>query len=147
MRTDKTAPETANSSSQEYNQGFSYLFDPDACKKCEGNCCRMESGYVWVKKADINRISKYSGIDSNTLIEKYLIKIGRRLSIKEAKYDQEYPCIFFDMDSKKCLIYPVRPLQCQTFPFWKEFMGEDESLLPQNCPGILKHNNSIKVKK
>lgn len=128
-------------------EGFTYMFDQFACQKCEGNCCKIEGGYVWVKKADILRIANYSGIDADTLIQDYLIKIGRRFSIKEAKQGKEYPCIFFDMNSKKCLIYPVRPSQCKTFPFWEEFMGDDEALLPQDCPGIVKYNNSIKVEK
>lgn len=143
MFTEKTAPKPSHT----LNERFSYIFDPSACEKCEGNCCRMESGYVWVKKADILLISNFSGIDADTLVKEYMVKIGRRLSLKEAKHGDEYPCIFFDITSKKCLIYPVRPSQCRTFPFWEEFMGEDEPILSHDCPGILKRNNSIKVKK
>ena len=131
-----------------FQEGFAYLFDHCACQKCDGNCCRMESGYVWLKKADILRIANYTGIDADVLVQDYLIKIGRRFSLKEIRQGDEYPCIFFDMSSKRCLIYPVRPSQCRTFPFWEEFMGDDgKASLPQGCPGIVKRNDCIKVEK
>lgn len=137
----------ARINSHVFKEGFAYLFDHCACHACDGNCCRMESGYVWVKKTDIVRIANYTGIDADILVKNYLIKIGRRFSLKETQQGDEYPCIFFDMSSKRCLIYPVRPSQCRTFPFWEEFMGDEESSLPQGCPGIVKRNDCIKVKK
>jgi Fe-S-cluster containining protein len=132
----------SNLQHQEYisRKGFSFLFDPSACEECEGNCCRLESGYIWIKKGDIFRISRYLGIDTDHFIREYLVKIGRRFSLKEIQYKEEFPCVFFDMKEKKCLIYPVRPTQCRTYPFWNEFMNsdDDEREFPENCPGIRK---------
>lgn len=118
-------------------EGYDYIFKPSACLKCSGLCCRRESGYVWVKKADILKISGYLKIESAKLIDEYLVKVGRRFSIKEIKYQEEFPCIFFDMTAKKCLIYQVRPSQCQTFPFWEEFMDKEDQSTPDYCPGVV----------
>lgn len=127
--------------------GFNFLFDPEACESCSGKCCRKESGYVWVKKADILRIASYTGLESGIIINDYLVKIGKRYSIKEVDFEGEFPCVFFDMSAHKCLIYPVRPAQCRSFPFWEEYKDDDGSELVNECPGVVKQNNGIKVKK
>ena len=46
-------------------------------------------------------------------------------------------CEFLDEDGR-CRIYPVRPLQCRTYPFWP-YLFSDRALLEAekaNCPGI-----------
>ena len=39
-----------------------------------------------------------------------------------------YDCVFLKEDPergrKTCSIYPVRPLQCRTWPFWPENLAE-----------------------
>lgn len=117
-------------------EGYGFMFNGSACSLCEGLCCRRESGYVWVKKADILRISNFLGIDPKVLMNDYLVKVGRRFSIREIKFKDEFPCIFFDMACKKCLIYQVRPNQCRTFPFWEEFMEKAGCPAPDYCPGV-----------
>lgn len=119
-------------------KGFSFVFNPAACETCEGNCCRLESGYIWVKKGDIFRISRHLGIDPEQFVADYLVKIERRFSLKEIRHGEEFPCVFFDMNDKKCLIYPVRPAQCRTYPFWNEFMDIEVNDFPEKCPGIEK---------
>jgi hypothetical protein len=45
-------------------------------------------------------------------------------------------CVFYG--SEGCKVYPVRPVQCQTFPFWPHVMKtrrEWESL-KDRCPGV-----------
>ena len=44
-------------------------------------------------------------------------------------------CVFYD---KGCKIYPVRPTQCRTFPFWPEIVKSPTSwkIAATECPGM-----------
>ena len=47
-----------------------------------------------------------------------------------------YNCVF--LTDEGCSIYPVRPLQCRTYPFWP-YLLEDRAILEAekaSCPGI-----------
>jgi Fe-S-cluster containining protein len=114
-------------------EGFSYKFNPKACKECEGNCCIGESGYIWVSYNEIKEISKFLGIDEDSFKNSFLIKVGYRYSIKERPFKDGYACIFFE---NGCKIYPVRPIQCRTFPFWDYFKDRVEEL-KKECPGVV----------
>ncbi|MRI58916.1 MAG: zinc/iron-chelating domain-containing protein [Epsilonproteobacteria bacterium] len=114
-------------------EGFDFAFDPGMCASCEGNCCRGESGYIWVTKSEIEQIARFLGITSQHLIQNYLKKVGYRYTIKEIKREGEYFCLFFD---KGCQIYPVRPAQCRSYPFWDHFKNNKEEVCKE-CKGIL----------
>ena len=45
-------------------------------------------------------------------------------------------CIFWDKTAG-CTVYPARPIQCQTWPFWPENLEapEDWSRVKRACPG------------
>jgi len=116
-------------------EGFNFKFNPEACKECEGNCCIGESGYIWVSLKEIEEISKFLGIDTEIFKERFLIKVGYRYSIKERPYKDGYACLFFD---NGCKIYPVRPNQCKTFPFWDYFKDKVDEL-KKECPGIVEN--------
>jgi hypothetical protein len=51
-------------------------------------------------------------------------------------------CTFFDGKSRGCTIYPVRPRQCRTWPFWNSNLESPESWaeVRQVCPGAGKGN-------
>ena len=54
---------------------------------------------------------------------------------------REYPngeCVYFDGMARKCTIYPVRPAQCRTWPFWRSLISSSSTWnsLQRNCPGI-----------
>ena len=114
-------------------EGFSYKFNPDACKSCEGNCCIGESGYIWVSPIEIKEIAKFLGINEEEFKKEYLIKVGYKYSIKEKPYKGGFACVFFD---NGCKIYEVRPKQCRTFPFWDYFKDKVDEL-KKECPGII----------
>ena len=114
-------------------EGFSYKFNQNACMECEGNCCIGESGYIWVTPKEIKEIAKFLNMDTEKFKELYLIKVGYKYSIKEKPYKNGFACIFFN---KGCTIYPVRPKQCRTYPFWDYFKTHLDELIKE-CPGVI----------
>jgi Fe-S-cluster containining protein len=116
-------------------EGFTFRFNPDACTACQGKCCNGESGNVFVNRKEIQAISDFLGIETSRFIEKYLVKISYRFSIREIKTDGNYACIFFDTQRKGCSIYPARPNQCRSFPFWSYFRDRPEEAA-RECPGV-----------
>jgi hypothetical protein len=47
-------------------------------------------------------------------------------------------CVFLDPVTQRCGVYPARPLQCRTFPFWPELVGPLgwRAELSELCEGI-----------
>ena len=118
-------------------EGYPFAFDPKACESCEGECCRGESGYIWVKYPEIVAISQYIDMELENFAKIYLKKVGHRYSLVEKQIAQDdYACIFFDTTKMRCSIYPVRPLQCRTFPFWQQFKNSKDEV-KKECPGIV----------
>jgi Fe-S-cluster containining protein len=117
--------------------GYSYRFDPSICAICEGACCTGESGYIWVKYPEIEKIAQFLELTIEEFATMYLRKVKHRYSIIEKKLSRDnYGCIFFDNKIKKCTIYPVRPIQCRSFPFWEVFKNDIEEV-KKECPAIL----------
>ena len=120
------------------HKNYSYKFDENKCATCEGNCCIGESGYIWITIAEIDTLAKHLNISTQECFDKYLLKFGYKFSIKEKKISQNnYACVFFDLEKKQCGIYEARPTQCRTFPFWEHFKNNIEEL-EQECPAIIK---------
>lgn len=116
-------------------EGFDYRFDPQACATCGGRCCTGSGGYIWVARQKIGEIARYLDITPETLMQRYLQKVGYRLTIREEEVRPgSFACVFFDAQ-KGCLIYPVRPVQCKSFPFWDRFKQHPEELKAE-CPGV-----------
>jgi Fe-S-cluster containining protein len=119
----------------ESRKGYSYDFDPEACRTCGGRCCNGESGNIWVNPREIEAISHLLGMAAQDFIELYLRKTGYRFSIKELKSDGNYSCVFYDSGRGGCTVYEARPEQCRTFPFWPYFKDNVAELLAE-CPGV-----------
>lgn len=117
--------------------GYPYAFDPQACQSCSGKCCIGESGYIWVSQEEISAIAQKLSLSKEEFINKYLLKIRYRFTIKEIVYEGGYGCVFFDMEKKMCRIYDVRPQQCRTFPFWEYFKENIDEVVTE-CPGIIR---------
>ncbi len=84
-----------------------------ACSQC-GRCCTGDPGYVWVTKKEIEALAEFRGLDLDQFGKRYLRRIGRRYSLTEKANND---CVFYD---RGCTVYPARPKQCRTFPFWPE---------------------------
>lgn len=119
------------------DKNYPYRFDSLACSTCAGNCCIGEHGYVWITVDEIENLATTLKLSVKDVLEKYIVKYGYRFSIKETKLsEQNYACVFFDLDKKQCSVYESRPLQCRTFPFWEHFKTNIEEV-KQECPAII----------
>lgn len=117
--------------------GFSFAFDPNACNQCNGACCRGESGYIWLNKKEVRDISGFLGIEEDTFLQDYCKNIGKKITIKETRSKNEYFCIFFE-EERGCKIYPVRPEQCRSYPFWPRYKNKKNiNEVCKECIGIL----------
>ncbi|REJ79784.1 MAG: YkgJ family cysteine cluster protein [Planctomycetota bacterium] len=105
-----------------------------SCTQC-GNCCTGAPGYVWVDAEAISQIAEYLGVSTGEVRLLHTRPVGKRVSLNEYANGD---CTFFDPRTRKCRIYPVRPVQCQTWPFWGSNLESRESWeeTGKTCPGI-----------
>lgn len=102
------------------------------CTRC-GNCCTGSPGFVWVSDEEVAAIAELVGEPREQVEKLYTRRVGQRRSLREKAHGD---CVFLDA-ARGCSIYPVRPRQCRTWPFW-----ESNILTPahweetcQVCPG------------
>jgi Fe-S-cluster containining protein len=110
-----------------------YFFDDGIlfeCSQC-GKCCNGAPGIIIVLENEIGSIADFLEIERQVFIERCLYPYSDNFSIRE---DDTGRCIFFE---NGCSIYPVRPLQCRTFPFWfTNLRSETEWVrVLKSCPG------------
>lgn len=103
------------------------------CTQC-GACCSGEPGYVWVNLEEVDALAKQMKMDVNAFREKYVRKVGSRLSLIEYSNGD---CIFLDPKTRGCLVYEARPIQCRTWPFWSSTVKSrrDWEQTCEVCPG------------
>ena len=102
------------------------------CTAC-GVCCTGEPGHVWLTPEEIQRIAKARGLSKWAFKQRFVNRIGKRLSLKEKANGD--CCMLKD---GKCSIYEVKPLRCTTFPFWEPVLHSREEWeeTAENCEGI-----------
>ncbi|MBN2542009.1 YkgJ family cysteine cluster protein [bacterium] len=112
-----------------YDKGLRF-----SCQQC-GNCCSLEEGDIYISFEDVVAITEYLGITEKRFEEEYLQIRDRFYVVKQN--GENGPCIFLTED-RTCSIYPVRPYQCRTFPFWKENLTSKKTWddLKKFCSGI-----------
>ena len=117
-----------------YREGLKFT-----CTQC-GNCCSGEPGYVWATREEIGKIAAFLGRTDGWLDPEHLRRVGLHYSLTEHPNGE---CIFLKRENGKsmCSIYPVRPLQCRTWPFWSENLKSEKTwnaLAESKCPGMNK---------
>lgn len=111
-----------------------YFFDRGlrfACIRC-GRCCTGEPGTVYVAADEIGPIAAHLNSPPADLIADMLYPFRDSFSFRETATGD---CVLFDGG---CRIYPVRPRQCRSYPFW---LSNLRSLYKwkqaaAQCPGI-----------
>jgi Fe-S-cluster containining protein len=92
------------------------------CTQC-GNCCTGEPGCVWVNEAEIAAIAAFRGETVAECTGLHTRPAGRQRSLREKANGD---CVFYDR-AQGCTIYPVRPRQCRTWPFWESNVRTPEA--------------------
>jgi Fe-S-cluster containining protein len=102
------------------------------CTRC-GHCCTGEPGYVWVTDEELRAIAEFRGEPLEEVRALYTRWTSRGRTLREKANGD---CVFYDRTAG-CTVYPVRPPQCRTWPFW-----ESNVLMPESwehtcaiCPG------------
>lgn len=105
---------------------------PDfTCEKC-GECCKVD-GYVYLKKGEAEKIAQYIAIPVDEFKRKFTdwrMLQGRVL--KQVGTE----CVF--LVDRRCVVYPARPVQCSSFPYWKHVINDSDEWehLKTFCPGV-----------
>jgi Fe-S-cluster containining protein len=102
------------------------------CTMC-GDCCTGEPGYVWVDDKALAAIADHLGETVEQVEGLYTRPVrGGRTLREKANGD----CVFYDRQ-RGCTIYPVRPPQCRTWPFWQSNIASPEAWRKTCavCPG------------
>ena len=102
---------------------------------CRRRLSRTAGGHVRVDPDETAAIAAFLGIDEATLMRRFVQQDGRTL-----KDGMGSRCVFLkDGPHVACSIYPVRPQQCRTWPFWPEALADPELLasMRRTCPGIV----------
>lgn len=102
------------------------------CTRC-GKCCTGAPGFVWINEEEVQALADYRGASVEETLALFTRQVGRRRSLKERANGD---CIFYDR-TKGCTIYPVRPRQCRTWPFWASNVATPEAWEKtcEVCPG------------
>ena len=88
---------------------------------------------VWVDAEEIARLAAYRGESVDQFSRRYVRRVGDRYSLIEKPGGD---CIFWD-EQAGCTVYPARPVQCRTWPFWAENIESpaDWEHVRSVCPG------------
>ncbi len=118
-----------------YAQGLRFR-----CTQC-GNCCTGPTGFVWFDMDELTAMAEHVGLPATTFLRRHARKIDGRWSLNERQVNGQYDCVFLQRDDEGkalCTIYPVRPAQCRTWPFWPENLetADDWFDAAKTCPGI-----------
>jgi len=105
------------------------------CSRC-GDCCRGEPGFVWVTRTERQAVAAYLNMEQKEFDGAYVRTVAFGKSLKELP---DGDCIFWDSE-QGCRIYPVRPRQCRTFPFWQTYLASprDWARAAERCTGVNK---------
>ncbi len=103
------------------------------CIGC-GHCCIDPNGIVCCSDEEAQNMARFLNLTEHDFMEHYLeIHPTGQWQIRSFPDGR---CIF--LEGQGCSIYPVRPLQCRTYPFWPENLKSAYrwKQVGKECPGI-----------
>ncbi len=111
-----------------------YFFDDGICFECCrcGRCCGGEPGTIYITRDEIASLAGFFHLSVAEFTKRYLYPFKDSFSIGEHRDGR---CLFFD---NGCTVYPLRPGQCRTYPFWFCNLRSQERWrqVEKACPGI-----------
>jgi Fe-S-cluster containining protein len=86
-----------------------------------------------VTDEEIEKLAAFRGEPLREFTDLYTRKARGKVSLREKANDD---CVFWDKD-RGCTVYPVRPAQCRTWPFWGSNVETPEAWerTTKICPG------------
>jgi len=102
------------------------------CTQC-GDCCTGAPGYVWVTDEEVAAIAEFRGEPLREFVPLYTRQARGKTTLKERANGD---CTFWQ-PGRGCTVYPVRPTQCRTWPFWESNIATPEAWdrTTKVCPG------------
>jgi Fe-S-cluster containining protein len=100
-----------------------------SCVTC-GHCC-AEMTPTW-RKSEIKRVAAHMGMTYNEYYEKYLYTEEKSGDIM----NDSTPCQHYNLKTRMCTIYEIRPLDCAEFPHFhrKDFYDQVNDVFTPNIP-------------
>ena len=112
-----------------YADGLAFECRPDC-----GACCTNHGdySYVYLEPDESRRIAEHPELEHRVFLRRFTDRDDGWRILRMDLPD----CPF--LAGKRCTIYPVRPAQCRTFPFWRENLADPErwAALRSFCPGV-----------
>ncbi len=110
-----------------YRDGLRFI-----CQRC-GSCCGKEPGFVWVTERELEKMAQFLKLSREAFVQAYVRQVGNRWSLREKP---NWDCVLHDRE-RGCLVYPVRPRQCRSLPFWPTSLHSPSAWLhlASRCPG------------
>ena len=113
-----------------YDQGVHFK-----CTGC-GDCCRThgEYAYVFLTKTDVDNMAAHLGLSRIDFLNAHCRTDPDGTTYLTMLHGS---CNFLD-ENGRCAVYPVRPKQCATWPFWTENLNAKSWHGPVSkcCAGI-----------
>ena len=129
MAADDRTPTAENLSDPWYADGLHFECQPDCAACCTNH---DDYSYVYLDDGEDRRIAEHLELTLRQFRKTYTTRDDGWIVLKMDQPD----CPF--LDGARCGIYPVRPVQCSTFPFWRENLRSPGAWkrLREFCPGI-----------
>lgn len=106
------------------------------CTRC-GECCtnRGEYTYVYLSRPEILALAGLLGLSVLEFERRYTF-VDRYGWVQLTGVGES--CVFVSSETGDCKVYAERPVQCRTFPFWREFSvdGKWTDEVRSLCEGV-----------
>lgn len=105
------------------------------CTGCGACCTGGGDHYVAVDNSEQEAIRRFLGVSRSWFRRRYLLTLdtggGELASGRDGR------CVFLDAHDR-CRVYPVRPRQCRSYPFWPEVVSSRSAWQAEarRCEGI-----------
>ena len=129
MSNSRSSRPAGDGSARWYADGLRFECLPDCAACCTNH---DDYAYVYLSPGEPQRLAEFLGLSVEAFRARYTEVVDRRIVLKMDRPD----CPF--LSGARCSVYPARPVQCRSFPFWEENLVDQESWkrVREFCPGI-----------